>query len=174
LEEYLFGEVGPNFATTGHLSPVDLFTIFIWKANRKKYEARDKIKNRYNQSFEAGTARFASEITASDNPQSKLEAVMSWNFRLPTASAILTVFYPLVFTIYDYRVRSALDIHTNLAARDYSPNLWRQYQEYKNAVIANAPVGLTLRECDHHHWGRSFDQDRIIQAANGRPTKPIS
>ena len=38
-----------------------------------------------------------------------------WAFRLPTASAILTVLYPDVFTVYDRRVCKVLGAFDQLA-----------------------------------------------------------
>ena len=46
LERYLLEEVGPRFRSSGILEPIDLFMIFIWKANRAKTRVRDNLKNR--------------------------------------------------------------------------------------------------------------------------------
>ena len=36
LEHYLLEEAGPRFRSSGAIEPIDLFMIFIWKANRAK------------------------------------------------------------------------------------------------------------------------------------------
>ena len=45
LEEYLLGEVGPRFRTSGIIRPIDMFMIFIWKANRAKTKYKDNSKS---------------------------------------------------------------------------------------------------------------------------------
>lgn len=174
LESYLFKEVGPVFVRSGNLSPEDLFTIFIWKANRKKFELWQTVADQGGGTdFAAGTATLVGKLKAAKGPCERLKAVMEFGFRLPTATAILTVLYPEDFTVYDFRVCDSLRDFHGLGRIGFSvarwPEIWAGYEKFKSAVIRQAPPNLTLRQCDHHHWGRSFDKDRKRDAANGRP-----
>ena len=72
----------------------------------------------------------------------------NWGFLLPTASAILTVLYPDIFTVYDSRVCDTLRDFHNLGGRKWSSKTWGEYQRFISAVRHAAPQGLTLRDCD--------------------------
>ena len=66
-----------------------------------------------------------------------------WAFRLPTASAILTVLYPDVFTVYDRRVCKVLGAFDQLANMKWSVELWREYRRFVDAVRTAAPSEFT-------------------------------
>ena len=44
LGRYLIEEVGPRFRATGAIDPVDMFMIFIWKANRENTRVKSNIR----------------------------------------------------------------------------------------------------------------------------------
>ena len=156
LERYLFGEVGPRFAETGEISPADFYVIVIWKANRAKTRVRDRLNKRAG-GFAGAVKAMAASLHASTGPKQRLEVVMrDWGFRLPIASAILTVLYPDDFTVYDRRVCGQLGDFRQLDTRAFSDQLWDDYQRFLEAVNAAAPDGLSLREKDHYLWGRSL------------------
>jgi hypothetical protein len=91
LGEYLIKEVGPRFRATGKIDPVDLFLIFIWKANRAKTKMRDKLKRnpQAKGSFRKATDQIAVALQNTNDMQEKLAILMrDWKFQLPMASAV--------------------------------------------------------------------------------------
>jgi hypothetical protein len=94
-----------------------------------------------------------------------------WGFRLPTASAILTVLYPNDFTVYDSRVCGELGAFEELADRQYSDSLWADYQRFLNKVNAAVPGSLSLRDKDRYLWGRSFYTQVIDDISNPKPAR---
>ncbi|MGE5770707.1 MAG: hypothetical protein ACM3Z4_01460 [Hyphomicrobiales bacterium] len=150
LEEYLLGEVGPRFRTSGIIRPIDMFMIFIWKANRAKTKYKDNLKKRADGNFSDAVTKIAAALSATKDRKERLAILMrDWGFRLPMASAILTALYPIDFTVYDTRVCKMLGL-------DYRPwlpfseNLWIEYERYREAVRTNTPPGLTLRNRDKY------------------------
>jgi hypothetical protein len=88
LGRYLFEEVGPRFRSSGVIEPVDLFMIFIWKANRAKTKTRDKLKKLASGSFAIATGRIAAALSATEDRKERLGILMrDWELRGPMASA---------------------------------------------------------------------------------------
>ena len=135
--------------------------IIIWKANRAKTRVRDRL-NKQDGGFAAAVESIAKSLRASYSPKQRLEVLMKeWRFRLPMASAILTVLYPSDFSVYDVRVCRQLGAFSQLAGREFSDGLWDEYQQFLSAVKNATPEGLSLRERDHYLWGRSFYEDVV-------------
>lgn len=156
LERYLLEDVGPRFRSSGTIDPIDLFMIFIWKANRAKTRVRDKLKSCANGNFSKATSQIAKTLSAAKDPKERLGILMrDWGLRLPMASAILTVFYPLDFTVYDIRVCEMLQIPYKGYLR-FSDECWREYERYKSMLSKRAPSNLCLRDKDRYLWGKSF------------------
>jgi hypothetical protein len=156
LEGYLFEEVGPRFEKTGKISPADFYMIVIWKANRAKRRIREKLA-KLRGSFDSAVTDIAAALTAAPSARERLELLMKeWGFRLPMATAILTVLYPSDFTVYDIRVSQQLKKFGELGDWQFSDRLWQRYQEYLSAVNSAAPKELSLRNKDRYLWGRSF------------------
>jgi hypothetical protein len=129
LEHYLFCEVGSKFRQSGNLDYVDLFQIFHWKSVRAKTKIRNKIAG--GETFKHAAAGIAKAIWAAQAPKEKLFALMDRGFRLPMASAVLTVLYPDEFTVYDQRV---CKIVLDRSSHDYSvasDQCWEEYQNTK-------------------------------------------
>jgi hypothetical protein len=82
----------------------------------------------------------------------------NWKFRLPMASAILTVLYPMSFTIYDFRVCGVLDGFHNLVNKTNFDSLWDGYESFIAAVNKVGPSEYSLRDKDRWSWGKSFSQ----------------
>ena len=83
----------------------------------------------------------------------------AWGFRLPMASAILMVFWPDQFTVYDAWVCDELRDFQWLTNR--SPErVWEGYCAYREAVRRAAPSPLSLREKDRFLLG-SFGSTAI-------------
>ena len=156
LEKYLLAEVGPRFRETRVICPIDFYLIIIWKANRAKTRLRDRL-NKQPGGFAEAVEGIAASLHTSACPMGRLEVLMKkWGFRLPMASAILTVFYPDDFGVYDVRVCEQLGAFKELAGRQFSDGLWKDYQRFLNTVKATAPEGFSLRDKDRYLWGRSF------------------
>jgi hypothetical protein len=156
LERYLFTEVGPNYVKTGKIDPNDFYMIIIWKANRAKTRVWSRL-NKSNGGFASAVKCIASSLHASESHMRRLQILMdNWGFRLPIASAILTVLYPDAFSVYDARVCDQLGDFQKLADRNFSDELWANYQRFLSAVNAAVPGGLSLRDKDRYLWARSF------------------
>ena len=82
--------------------------------------------------------------------------IQDWGFLLPMASAILTVFYPSDFTVYDSRVCDVLGDFDWVGNRTNFDKLWDGYSQFMAAVKQKAPSDLSLRDKDRWLWGHSF------------------
>jgi hypothetical protein len=89
-----------------------------------------------------------------------------WGFRLPTASAILTVLYPEQFTVYDVRVRTGLRMRDICDRHDVVEAYFKEYLP----TVAELPQGATLREKDRYLWGKSTYEDLQQFIKNGPKT----
>lgn len=151
---YLLDEVGPRFHTTGKIEPVDLFLIFSWKANRAKTKMRDKLKKLAKGNFNKATASIAAALSSAKDDKERLAILMrNWKFRLPMASAVLTVLYPDEFTIYDILVCKELKLKYR-PQMHFSEKCWTEYQHFKDLVCEKTPAHLTLREKDRYLRGQ--------------------
>lgn len=162
LESYLFDTVHPRFHDQGYLSAFDFFCIIIWKANRAKTHISRRLLARNYPDVDAAvralTVGIAEQPTARDRFR---HLVGEWGFHLPMASAILTVLYPDEFTVYDVRVCGSIDAFRRLGTITNIDRLWQGYTDYRIAVEAAAPQGMTLRDKDRYLWGQSFHAQLI-------------
>lgn len=168
LETYLFKEVSLRFAERGSLNAFDFFCIVIWKANRAKSKiAHRLLQKKVYASLDASVGALTSQIAAASSPKERLRVLIDgWGFRLPMASAILTVLYPDDFTVYDTRVCNILhDFYTIQDKTDFEA-LWAGYQAYLAAVMSAAPK-LALRDKDRWLWGQSFAKQLEADIAGG-------
>lgn len=158
LENYLRGSVHDNFQKNGSISASDFFCIIIWKANR----AKSKIANnlcKIEPDLELCCRRLTKLISQSTSHKKRLQILIEdYKFRLPMSSAILSVFYPEEFGVYDKRVCETLGQFNNLINTINFENLWIGYNDYIQAVRNFPPVKLNLVEKDHLLWGKSFHQ----------------
>lgn len=176
LDNILFPEISANFVRSGELSAEHFWFILIWKANRAKNYA--KIRLTRDSTLQASVARIASTLHAASCGKDRLNILMrEWGFSLPTASAILSVLYPNEFTVFDVRVCDSLrslGVSTDfkpLATQQFSDIFWERYCEFIDAVKANSPPNLSLRDKDRYLWGKSRFED-VVQEVR-RPAKPI-
>jgi hypothetical protein len=157
-EQYLLGEVRKRFQETAKIEPADFYTILIWKAARAKSRHKKRL-TRIGGSFGSAVAQIASELHKSASDKGRLELLMNkWWFLLPTATAILTILYPEVFTVYDWRVCEEVGCdYEPWCSRDFSDALWSHYESFKQAVIdyPHFPGNLSLRDKDRFLIGRS-------------------
>lgn len=156
LETMLFPELRRIFQRTGELTPENFWCILIWKANRAKaYAKRRLTKN--GKTFAESVTELAKSLHGAQSCRRRLEILMmEWGFKLPTATAILTVLYPNYFTIYDSRVREFVTEFDHLKTLKFGDDLWNDYKAFVNAVRAMRPSQLRLREKDRYLWGRSL------------------
>jgi len=149
LESYLFGEVGPKFQKLGRLSTYDFFCIVIWMSNYPKSRVRDLLRAKDEKNLDVVVEKLARELSKK-SAKDKLGYLMDeWRFRLPLASAILTVLQPDDFTVYDKRICKLVN-SPELPGMVWSDSLWNKYLEYKRKVEQQAPKSFSLR--DKHRW----------------------
>ncbi len=159
LEGYLFRDVSTRYAQEKTLSAFDFFCIVIWKANRAKSKVADRLLSHGNgqTNLESAVRNLLSAISKAEDQKARLSVLIeTWGFRLPMASAILSVLYPKDFTVYDIRV---CDVLGNFKDAQYKTNfttLWERYSAYVNAVRTAVPDHSSLRDKDRFLWGKSF------------------
>ena len=159
LERYLFDEVAVRYAGTQKLSAYDFFCIVIWKANRAKSKVAKRLLAKGFDDLEKAVSALTTSIAGAPDDRARLEILVNdWGFRLPMASAILTVLYPNSFTIYDIRVCDVLGNFRNTQYRTNFDSLWREYQEYVAAVGKAVSENFDLRDKDRWLWGKSFHE----------------
>jgi len=157
LENYLFTTVANKFVATGNISLIDLYMIIIWKAPRAKSYALDRLRRIGKGEAAEAVSMMATALRDAKEPKNRLKVLMDcFGFRLATATAILTVFYPNEFSVYDRRVCEQLKCFEKLADRGFSEGLWSEYQDFIEAVRSAVPERTTLRDKDQHLWGKSF------------------
>jgi hypothetical protein len=174
LEAYLFGEVTKRFQKDAALSAFDFFCIVIWKANRAKSKVAARMRAKGHANLAAAVDALLRSVGSAPDNRARLRIVVEeWGFRLPMASAILTVLYPEDFTVYDVRVCDILGDFKDAQYRTQFDALWRRYSEYIDAVRAAVPSQAALRDKDRHLWRRSFAEqlERDVAAEFQRPVE---
>jgi len=74
------------------------------------------------------------------------------------ASAILTVLYPMSFTIYDFRVCEVLKDFHNIQKKTKFDSLWNGYELFIAAAHKVGHSKYSLRDKNRWSWGKSFSQ----------------
>jgi hypothetical protein len=158
LERYVFEEVGPRFRTNGRLDAFDFFCIVIWKANRAKSRIARRLLDAGAGSLEEVARKLTEGLADLEEPKERLPYLMAeWGFRLPMASAILTVLYPDDFTVSDMRVCDSVGGFHSTGNRTDFQKLWDEYVQFRTAVEQAAPQTLSLRDKDRYLWGKSLN-----------------
>lgn len=157
LEDYLFRDVSARFTNEKRLSAFDFFCIVIWKANRAKSKVAKRLLAQGHSDLEAAVAALAAAIKSARDNKERLRAVVEgWGFRLPIASAILTVLFPDDFTVYDLRVCEILGDFSDAQYKTQFEALWARYSAYVARVQQSVPHVGALRDKDRYLWGQSF------------------
>lgn len=175
LESYLFKSVGPSFRERGVLSAFDFFCIVIWKANRAKSKVAQRIVDSGSLTGESLNERIrclTKTLFEKQTSKDRLRYLMSdLGFRLPMASAILTVLYPERFTVYDERVCKQLqrkEEHLRLVNKTSFEKVWAGYEAFRKEVEElHVPNVSELREKDRYLWGKSFHDQLTEDMKNG-------
>lgn len=156
LESYLRQTVHDTFHKNGFIEASDFFCIIIWKANRSK----SKIANilcKVEPNLKLCCRQLTQLLFQSTSHKDRLKLLINnYGFRLPMSSAILSIFYPNDFSVYDVRVCETLPQFSNLVNTSNFENLWVGYTNYIQAVKTCNPVELSLVDKDHLMWGKSF------------------
>lgn len=160
LESYLFDDVGHWFTALGKLSAFGLFSIVIWKANRAKSRvAKRLLETAPGESLDAISQRIADALTqAEDDREAMRILVVDWGFRLPMASAILTVLYPDRFTVFDIRACDSLRCDPMLCKAANSSvfdKCWEAYRKFRDEVLRFGRQQLSMRDADRVLWSTS-------------------
>jgi hypothetical protein len=156
------------------LSAFDFFCIVVWKANRAKSKAAKRLLAQGHSNLEDAVAALLGAINAATEQKQRLKVLIAeWGFRLPMASAILTVLFPEDFTIYDVRVCETLGDFADAQYKTRFDDLWSRYSEYLQAVKAAVDGQCSLRDKDRILWGRSFAEQlkRDVAASFGNATE---
>lgn len=156
LESYLFDKVCPKFRKLGYLDAFDFFCIVIWKANRAKSKVARALLSSGAKSLDDVVKKLTHDIAKQSTAKDRLRVLCDAGFRLPMASAILTVLFPDDFTVYDRRICGILHDFHNLSDVSNFDRLWLGYQDFKSKVEKEVPKQLKLRDKDRYLWGKSF------------------
>jgi hypothetical protein len=159
LENFLFQDVSKRFRDHGSIGAFDFFSIVIWKANRAKSVTARRLRKcaALGETLDALCHRLTAEVHRAPSPEARFVALVRppWGFALPMTSAILTVLYPEVFTVYDYRVCNELGKFGNLTNLTDPGRLWAGYNDFVQAVRAESSE-TGLRNKDRYLIGRSL------------------
>lgn len=159
LGGYLFKVVSTRYAQDKILTAFDFFCIVIWKANRAKSKVAERLLAHGSGQANLGAAvgSLLTAISEAKDQEERLSVLIEgWGFRLPMASAILTVLYPEDFTVYDTRVCDVLGSFKDAQYKTNFAILWERYSAYVIAVRNAVPECTTLRDKDRFLWGKSF------------------
>lgn len=173
LEGYLFKVVSARYGQNKTLTAFDFFCIVIWKANRAKSRVAERLLAHGDgqANLEAAVGDLLGTISKAIDPKTRLSVLIeAWGFRLPMASAILTVLYPENFTVYDIRVCDILGDFKDAQYKTNFSTLWDRYSAYVTAVRSAVPECASLRDKDRFLWGKSFatQLQNDIQLSFGR------
>lgn len=158
LEGYLFGEVSQRFRSEQAVSAFDFFCIVIWKANRSKSKVASRLLAQEYPDLNEAVGALVHEIAIATDAKARLAVLIDkWRFRLPMASAILTVLYPEEFTVYDVRVCNVLGDFKDAQHKTKFDALWNRYAQYVEKVKKEVPEKPNLRDKDRYLWGKSFE-----------------
>ena len=168
LESYLERTVKARFDRDGELSAFDFFCIVIWKANRAKTKVATRLLRATSNDLDGAARELTRAIAAAPTKRRKMEVlVKEWKFRLPMASAILSVLYPKDFTVYDVRVCNVLGGFRSLQNKTSMDSIWTEYESFVEAARGAAPSRLTLRDKDRWLWGKSFCEQLQVDVQTG-------
>lgn len=156
LEDYILNDVQSYFHEKGYLNAFDFFCIIIWKANRAKTNVAKRLL-KYNPNLEECVSDLTKAIYLTESNMGKLEILISqYEFRLPMASAILSLLYPNNFTVYDYRVCETLSLYKGIDSIKDFKRLSVKYFEFVESVRDLEVSTTSLRDIDRQLWGKSF------------------
>ena len=168
LENFLLQDVRSRFHADKSIGAFDFFSIIIWKSNRSKSKIANRLMTKSkNLDLEQISRTISADIANAKTEKERMKVlIVDWGFRLPIASAILTILYPEEFTIYDYRAVEQVGEGASLKSKQKFENIWSGYVAFRNKVLA-IPHGTSLREKDHYLFGKSRMDDLNDDLKNG-------
>ena len=168
LEAYLFKDVASRFRAAGSLSAFDFFSILIWKSNRAKSRMAARMLSHGHKDLEEAVRGLTGSLHAAADERSRFMVLArEWGFRLPMASAVLSVLYPEQFTVYDYRACDVIGDFRHLTNRVNPDSMWAGYVAFREKVRGTAPAHLSLRDQDRYLWGRAVAEQLKGDIKNG-------
>ena len=157
LERFLFKDVSVRYQAGLPISAFDFFSIVIWKANRAKSRIAMRLQKKSEQNLEIAVTQVIADLRQAGSSEDRLRVLfVDWGFMLPMASAILTVFYPEEFTIYDVRVCEHIPAFERLGNKSKFEAVWPEYCRFVKAVRMAVPEVPALRDKDRVLWAQSF------------------
>ena len=156
LEDYLLTEVSAKFKKEKSLSAFDFFCICIWKSPRQKSNIYKSLVES-NTDIEHAVRDLTTDLFVLE-PVDKFKRLMNiYGVNVAMASGILTILYPDLFTVYDFRVceHKSFSEFKNLSNMTNRDGQFLKYQSYVNKV-KNIHPNVALREIDKMLWGKSF------------------
>lgn len=166
LEGYLLDVVRPRFQAGKTITAFDFFSIVIWKANRAKTKIAQRLLRKRDSLDEAVQALCADLHAAADDEHRLVVMLRDWGFRLPMATAILTILWPESFTIYDIRVCNQLQAFHKVADKSVG-KMWPEYRAFCEAVKSAVPDEELLRNKDRVLWSRNAIAQLQADIKNG-------
>jgi hypothetical protein len=168
LENFLLSEVRGRFQKNEFIEAFDFFSIIIWKSNRSKSKVANRLINKsQNLDLDRISKDITSAISKAKTEKEKMRVLIEdWKFKLPIASAILTILYPDIFTVYDYRAAEQVGEGEKLKYKTKFENIWNGYVTFRKKV-AEVSYGKNLREKDQHLFGLSRIKDLKKDLKNG-------
>lgn len=176
LENEFFPEIRKFFDSKGYLKPEQFFYIIIWKSNYNKPSIKWGLSAN-KKSLDREVYDLTRKIDRAHSKEERLEILIGNGkgrknqdgFQLAMASAVLTILYPEIFSVYDRRVRSQLK-HPKKEGKkfpdiSYSRYRTRRYfEEYIPQVLrAGREISknskLSLRDCDRLLWAKSRHEE---------------
>lgn len=153
-EKLLFETVGPQFRRGIDPSVMHFETLLAFKSERPGDAHWMRLIKICGGTMEDAVAAICADIRSAADEKARLEVLMrKWQFYLPTAVTILAVFYPEFFTMYDVRTRNQTTTE-DWSQRSFTDALWKHYCEFKDKVVALAPLGWELRDADRYVNGQ--------------------
>jgi len=175
-EKLLFEKVAPEFRQGIDPSVMHFETLLGWKSERPGDAHWMRLTRISGGTMEDAVAAICADIRSAEDHSARLKVLIrKWQFALPTAATILTVFYPEFFTMYDVRTRRQTNTE-DWSQRTFTPALWEHYCEFKAKIVALAPPDLPLRDADRYVMGKDTYESREkklarIARGEGRPRR---
>ena len=139
------------------------------------FRSKVKMAKEETTDLDAIVRRLSKSLFDAETHRERLRILWEdWGFRLPMATAVLTVLWPEFFTVYDVRACEELDGHHDLAAWSGFDRIWSGYVQFRDAVMAAEPEGASLRDKDRYLWGRSSARqlEKDIARRFTKPSEP--
>jgi hypothetical protein len=128
IESYLLTEVRKRFEESGEIGLLDFCFILYWKSARTVPHHKRRLRERAGGSLACAVKQIAKGLYDATDSKDRLRLLMNdWGFRLPKATAILTLLFPEGFTVYDKRVCKLLTDFHELQERRFTDRLWDRY-----------------------------------------------